>query len=55
MSGIVKRADRLLGVCRRILATKLDGEMQTGNKRLLIPLVRDGATHLVQVVLGSSQ
>jgi cyclic beta-1,2-glucan synthetase len=41
-----------LGVCRGILATKLDGEMLTGNKRLLIPLVDDGATHRVQVVLG---
>jgi cyclic beta-1,2-glucan synthetase len=41
-----------LGVSRGILATKLDGEMLTGKKKLLIPLVDDGATHRVQVVLG---
>jgi cyclic beta-1,2-glucan synthetase len=41
-----------LGVCRGILATKLDGEMLTGNKRSLVPLVDDGATHRVKVVLG---
>ncbi len=41
-----------LGVCRGILATKLDGEMLTGNKKLLVPLVDDGATHTVHVVLG---
>lgn len=44
-----------LGVCGGILATKLDGEMQSGNKRMLIPLTDDGALHRVQVVLGSSQ
>jgi cyclic beta-1,2-glucan synthetase len=41
-----------LGVCRGILATKLDGEMLTGSSKLLIPLADDGATHKVQVVLG---
>ena len=41
-----------LGVCRGILATRLDGEMLTGNKKLLVPLVDDGATHTVHVVLG---
>jgi cyclic beta-1,2-glucan synthetase len=41
-----------LGVCRGVLATKLDGEMLTGNKKLLVPLVDDGAMHRVQVVLG---
>ena len=41
-----------LGVCRGILATKLDGEMVTGNKNMLIPLRDDGAVHKVQVVLG---
>jgi cyclic beta-1,2-glucan synthetase len=41
-----------LGVSRGILATKLDGEMLTGNKKLLIPLVDDGTTHRIQVVLG---
>ncbi len=41
-----------LGVCRGILATRVDGEMLTGNKKLLVPLVDDGATHAVHVVLG---
>jgi cyclic beta-1,2-glucan synthetase len=41
-----------LGVCRGILATRVDGEMLTGNKKLLVPLVDDGATHVVHVVLG---
>jgi cyclic beta-1,2-glucan synthetase len=41
-----------LGVCRGILATKLDGEMLKGGNQLLIPLADDGATHKVQVVLG---
>jgi cyclic beta-1,2-glucan synthetase len=43
-----------LGVCRGILATKLDGEMQSGSSRSLIPLVDDGAVHRVQIVLGTS-
>jgi cyclic beta-1,2-glucan synthetase len=41
-----------LSVCRGILATKLDGEMLTGSKKLLLPLADDGATHVVQIVLG---
>jgi hypothetical protein len=41
-----------LGACRGVLATKLDGEMLTRRGRSLIPLVNDGATHRVQVVLG---
>jgi cyclic beta-1,2-glucan synthetase len=41
-----------LGACRGVLATKLDGEMLTRSRRSLIPLVNDGATHRVQVVLG---
>ncbi len=41
-----------LGVCRGILAIKLDGEMLTSAGDLLIPLVDDGATHGVRVVLG---
>ena len=41
-----------LGVCRGILAIKLDGEVVTGNKNALIPLRDDGAVHKVQVVLG---
>ncbi|HEX4533881.1 MAG TPA: glucoamylase family protein [Rhizomicrobium sp.] len=40
-----------LGVNRGILAVKLDGTILTG-KRALIPLVDDGATHTVQIVLG---
>jgi cyclic beta-1,2-glucan synthetase len=41
-----------LGVCRGILATKLDGEVMTGNRKLLIPLKDDGADHRIQVILG---
>ncbi|HEY5046593.1 MAG TPA: glucoamylase family protein [Rhizomicrobium sp.] len=41
-----------LGVCRGILATKLDGKILTANKQLLVPLADDGATHTVQIVLG---
>jgi cyclic beta-1,2-glucan synthetase len=41
-----------LGVCRGILATKLDGEVMTGNRKLLIPLKDDGAQHRIQVILG---
>jgi cyclic beta-1,2-glucan synthetase len=41
-----------LGVCRGVLGAKLDGEMLTPGKTLLIPLVDDGATHKVQLVLG---
>jgi cyclic beta-1,2-glucan synthetase len=41
-----------LGVCRGVLAVKLDGEMLTGTKNLLIPLTDDGRTHRVQLVLG---
>jgi cyclic beta-1,2-glucan synthetase len=41
-----------LGVCRGVLATKFDGEIPTKNNRSLIPLVNDGATHRVRVVLG---
>ena len=40
-----------LSVSRGILATKLDGEMLSG-KQALIPLVDDGKSHRVQVVLG---
>jgi cyclic beta-1,2-glucan synthetase len=42
------------GVCRGILSIKLDDEMLAANKNFLIPLVDDGITHRVQVVLGSS-
>ncbi len=41
-----------LGVCRGILATKLDGEVMTGNRKLLIPLKDDGAEHRIQIILG---
>ncbi len=41
-----------LGVCRGILAAKLDGAMLTADKKSLIPLEDDGATHRVQIVLG---
>jgi cyclic beta-1,2-glucan synthetase len=40
-----------LGVCRGILAIKLDGRMLSG-KPALIPLADDGASHGVQIVLG---
>ena len=41
-----------LGVCRGILATKLDGDILKGNQKLFVPLVDDRATHRVQIVLG---
>ncbi len=41
-----------LGVCRGILAAKLDGKMLDGAAKSLIPLADDGATHRVQIVLG---
>jgi cyclic beta-1,2-glucan synthetase len=41
-----------LGVCRGILATKLDGAMLAADNKSLIPLADDGATHRVQIVLG---
>jgi cyclic beta-1,2-glucan glucanotransferase len=41
-----------LGVCRGVLATKLDGEILKGSNKTLIPLADDGATHTVQIVLG---
>jgi cyclic beta-1,2-glucan synthetase len=41
-----------LGVCRGILAAKLDGKMLEGSARSLIPLADDGATHQLQIILG---
>jgi cyclic beta-1,2-glucan synthetase len=41
-----------LGVCRGILAVKFDGKMMEGENRSLIPLVDDGRTHEVQIILG---
>ncbi|MGH7248372.1 MAG: GH36-type glycosyl hydrolase domain-containing protein, partial [Pseudomonadota bacterium] len=43
--------DNPTGVCRGVLAIKLDGEMVAG-KPPLIRLVDDGASHRVQVILG---
>ena len=40
------------GVCRGVIAVKLDGDMLTGSQKTLIPLVDDGGQHRVQVVLG---
>jgi cyclic beta-1,2-glucan synthetase len=40
-----------LGVCRGVLAIKLDGQMLPA-KPALIPLADDGASHRVQIVLG---
>jgi len=42
------------GVCSGILSTTLDGERMAEGKKLLVPLVDDGATHRVLLVLGSS-
>ena len=41
-----------LGVCRGIIAIKLDGQNLTGDNRTRVPLADDGAKHRVQVVLG---
>jgi cyclic beta-1,2-glucan synthetase len=41
-----------LGVCRGVLAAKLDSEMLTGSKKTLIPLADDGKPHRLQIVLG---
>jgi cyclic beta-1,2-glucan synthetase len=41
-----------LGVCTGILAIKLDGKILTAQQTMPIPLVDDGATHKVQLVLG---
>ncbi|MGH7007098.1 MAG: GH36-type glycosyl hydrolase domain-containing protein [Stellaceae bacterium] len=43
--------DNPTGVCRGVLAIKLDGKMVSG-KPPLIRLVDDGASHRVQVILG---
>jgi cyclic beta-1,2-glucan synthetase len=47
--------DKPLGVCAGVLATKLDGVLLFGGEGRLIPLVGDGATHRVQIILGSGQ
>ena len=41
-----------LEVCTGILAVKLDGETVTGERKGVIALVDDGATHKVTIVLG---
>jgi len=41
-----------LGVCRGILAVKCDGKIIEGDHKSLIPLVDDGQTHTVQIILG---
>jgi cyclic beta-1,2-glucan synthetase len=41
-----------LGVNRGILAAKLDGKMLAGEKVSFIPLVDDGKTHQLRVILG---
>jgi cyclic beta-1,2-glucan synthetase len=41
------------GVCRGVVAIRLDDEMLAGNEKSIVPLVDDGATHRVQVVLGT--
>ncbi len=41
-----------LGVCRGILATKIDGEVMTGNRNLPISLKDDNADHRIQIILG---
>jgi cyclic beta-1,2-glucan synthetase len=42
------------GVCRGVLSITLDDEAVSGNQKFLVPLVDDGATHRVQLVLGPS-
>ncbi|HQT77358.1 MAG TPA: glycosyl transferase, partial [Rhodopila sp.] len=41
------------GVCRGIQSTTLDDKILAGGKRVLVPLVDDGITHRVHVVLGA--
>ncbi|HEX3430271.1 MAG TPA: glucoamylase family protein [Rhizomicrobium sp.] len=41
-----------LGVCRGILATKIDGEVITGNRNLPISMKDDNADHRIQIILG---
>jgi cyclic beta-1,2-glucan synthetase len=43
-----------LGVCRGILAAKVDGKMLATKHVLVLPLVDDGGTHKVQLVLGQT-
>ncbi|HEX3664222.1 MAG TPA: glucoamylase family protein [Rhizomicrobium sp.] len=43
-----------LQMCRGILGAKLDGEVVTAKSVLFLPLIDDGRTHKVQLVLGQS-
>ena len=43
-----------LGVCRGVLAIRLDDKMLTRESQFLVPLVYDGAPHRARVVLGST-
>jgi cyclic beta-1,2-glucan synthetase len=40
------------GVCRGVLAIRLDDKVLTRKRQFLVPLVDDGAAHRVRVVLG---
>ncbi len=40
------------GVCRGVIALKLDDQTLPDDKSLLIPLMDDGKTHRVRVILG---
>ena len=39
------------GVCRGVVSAELDGEMLSGDDHT-VPLVDDGITHSVRIVLG---
>jgi cyclic beta-1,2-glucan synthetase len=41
------------GVSRGVVAIGVDGTMLAATGKVLIPLVDDGAVHLVRVVLGA--
>ena len=41
------------GVCRGIMSVELDGEVLATREKSFIPLVDDGVTHRVQIILGS--
>jgi cyclic beta-1,2-glucan synthetase len=43
-----------LGVCRGILAAKVDGKILAAKHVLVLPLLDDGGTHEVQLVLGET-
>ena len=42
-------------VCRGVISVTLDGEIMPENKKALIPLADDGATHNVLLVLGQNE